>query len=124
MADLGRYQMGERLGQGGMATVYRARDSQLGRDVAIKVMHPFIAEKSEAARRFEREARAVAGLRHPNVMLLHDYQPAEGERPAYLVMELLSGPSLRSFLDAHGTPFAEVGAIIGLRVAQGLEAAH
>jgi hypothetical protein len=58
------------------------------------------------------------------VLLLHDYQPADGERPAYLVMELLSGPSLRSFLDKNGTPFAEVGAIIGLRVAQALEAAH
>jgi serine/threonine-protein kinase len=122
--ELGRYRLLDRLGQGGMATVYRAHDPQLGRDVAVKVMHPFIAEKSEAARRFEREARAVAGLRHPNVLLLHDYQPAEGERPAYLVMELLSGPSLRTFLEQHGTPFAEVGAIIGLRVAQALEAAH
>src|SRR6185436_5912255 len=110
--ELGRYRLLERLGQGGMATVYRAHDPQLGRDVAIKVMHPFIAERSEAARRFEREARAVAGLRHPNILLLHDYHPAEGERPAYLVMELLAGPSLRTFLDQHGTPFAEVGAII------------
>ena len=122
--ELGRYRLLDKLGQGGMATVYRARDPQLGRDVAIKVMHPFIAERSEAALRFEREARAVAALHHPNVMQLHDYQPAEGERPAYLVMELLSGPSLRAFLDQHATPFAEVGAIIGLRVAQALEAAH
>jgi hypothetical protein len=124
--QLGRYLLLDRLGQGGMATVYRAHDPQLGRDVAVKVMHPFIAERhpAEAARRFEREARAVAGLRHPNVLLLHDYHPAEGEQAAYLVMELLGGPSLRSFLDQHGTPFAEVGAIIGLRVAQALEAAH
>jgi serine/threonine-protein kinase len=122
--QLGRYRLEERLGQGGMATVFRARDPQLGRDVAIKVMHPFVAERSEASQRFEREARAVAGLRHPNVLALHDYHPAEGDTPAYLVMELLTGPSLRSFLDQHGAPLAEVGAIIAVRVAQALEAAH
>jgi serine/threonine-protein kinase len=122
--ELGRYRLLDKLGQGGMATVYRAQDPQLGREVAIKVMHPFIAEKSEAAKRFEREARAIAGLHHPNVLQLHDYQPQAGEQPAYLVMELLTGPSLRSFLDQNGTPFAEIGAIIGLRVAQALEAAH
>jgi serine/threonine-protein kinase len=123
-ATLGRYRLVERLGQGGMATVYRAEDPTLGREVAVKVMHPFVAERSEASQRFEREARAIAGLRHPNVLALYDYQPAAGETPAYLVMELLSGPSLRGFLEQHGAPLCEVGAMIGLAVARALGAAH
>jgi serine/threonine-protein kinase len=92
--------------------------------VAIKVMHPFVAERGEGRGRFEREARAVAALRHPNVLQLHDYAPADGDRPAYLVMELLSGPSLKRFLDEQGAPLAEIGAAIGVFVAEALAAAH
>ncbi|HEX4461799.1 MAG TPA: serine/threonine-protein kinase, partial [Polyangia bacterium] len=121
---LGRYRLVEKLGQGGMATVYRAEDPTLGRQVAIKVMHPFIADKSEAGGRFEREARAVAGLSHANVLKLHDYAPATADSPAYLVMELLTGPSLQRFLVEHGAPLAEIAAMLGLRVAQALAAAH
>jgi hypothetical protein len=121
---LGRYRLVEKLGSGGMATVYRAEDPTLGRQVAVKVMHPFIAERSEAGSRFEREAKSVAGLRHPNVMALHDYAPATAEHPAYLVMELLTGPSLQRFLVEHGAPLAEIAAMLGLRIAQALGAAH
>jgi serine/threonine-protein kinase len=123
-ATLGRYKLTERLGQGGMATVYRAVDPMLGREVAVKVLHPFVAERAEASQRFEREARAVAGLRHPNVLAVYDYQPAAGDAPAYLVMELLSGPSLRGFVEQHGTPLCEVGAMVGLLTARALGAAH
>ncbi|MCA1664592.1 MAG: serine/threonine protein kinase, partial [Myxococcales bacterium] len=123
-STLGRYRLVDKLGQGGMATVYRAEDPTLGRNVAVKVMHPFIAERSEAGSRFEREAKAVAGLRHPNVMALHDYAPASADHPAYLVMELLTGPSLQRFLVDHGAPLAEVAAMLGLRIAQALGAAH
>jgi serine/threonine-protein kinase len=123
-SQLGKYLLKEKLGQGGMATVYRAVDPVLGRDVAIKVMHPFIAERSEACERFEREARAVGGLRHRNILQVHDYAPATAEHPAYLVMELLSGPSLHRFIVEHGAPLAEVAAMIGLRVAEALSAAH
>ncbi|MDB4966630.1 MAG: hypothetical protein JWN44_2319 [Myxococcales bacterium] len=123
-STLGRYRLTEKLGQGGMATVYRAEDPTLGREVAVKVMHPFIAERSEAGSRFEREAKAVAGLRHPNVMALHDYAPATADCPAYLVMELLTGPSLQRFLVEHGAPLAEIAAMLGLRIAQALGAAH
>ena len=123
-STLGRYRLVDKLGQGGMATVYRAEDPTLGRQVAVKVMHPFIAERSEAGSRFEREAKAVAGLRHPNVMALHDYAPASADHPAYLVMELLKGPSLQRFLVDHGAPLAEVAAMLGLRIAQALGAAH
>jgi serine/threonine-protein kinase len=121
---LGRYRLVEKLGQGGMATVYRAEDPTLGREVAIKVMHPFIAERSEAGSRFEREAKAVAALRHANILHLHDYAPATAAEPAYLVMELLTGPSLHCFLVDHGAPLAEVAAMLGLRIAQALAAAH
>jgi eukaryotic-like serine/threonine-protein kinase len=123
-STLGRYRLVEKLGSGGMATVYRAEDPTLGREVAVKVMHPFIAERSEAGSRFEREAKAVAGLRHPNVLQLHDYAPASADHPAYLVMELLTGPSLQRFLVEHGAPLGEVAAMLGLRIAQALGAAH
>jgi serine/threonine-protein kinase len=121
---IGRYRLIEKLGQGAMATVYRALDPQLGREVAIKVMHPFMAERSDMSTRFEREARAVAGLRHPNVLGLYDYAEATAEHPAYLVMELLTGPSLHRFLVEHGAPLAEVAAMIGVKLAQALSAAH
>jgi eukaryotic-like serine/threonine-protein kinase len=123
-STVGRYQLVDKLGHGAMATVYRAVDPTLGREVAVKVMHPFIAERSDMSTRFEREAKSVAGLRHPNVLQLHDYAPATAEHPAYLVMELLTGPSLQRFLVEHGAPLAEVAAMIGLRLAQALSAAH
>jgi tRNA A-37 threonylcarbamoyl transferase component Bud32 len=123
-ATLGRYLLLEKIGQGGMATVYRADDPTLGRQVAVKVMHPFIAADSEAGSRFEREAQSVATLRHPNVLQLHDYAPASAEQPAYLVMELLTGPSLHHFVAADGKPPAEIAAIIGLHIAEALAAAH
>jgi serine/threonine-protein kinase len=121
---LGRYRLIERLGQGGMATVYRAEDDELHRAVAVKLMHPFLSSSKEAAGRFQREARAVAALRHPNVLQVHDYAPEEGERPAYLVTELIKGPTLKQFLDEHGAPLAEVAAMIGVKLARALSAAH
>ncbi len=121
---IGRYRLVEKLGQGGMATVYRAEDTTLGRDVAVKLMHPFLADNREAAGRFQREARAVAALRHPNVLAVHDYAPEEGDRPAYLVTELIQGPTLKRFLDEHGAPLPEVAAMIGWKLGQALAAAH
>jgi serine/threonine-protein kinase len=121
---LGRYRLVEKLGQGGMATVYRAEDGELRRTVAIKLMHQFLADKREGAARFVREARAVAALRHPNVLQVHDYVAPDGEQPAYLVMELIRGPSLRGFVEKHGAPLAEVAACMGLKLAQALQAAH
>ena len=121
---LGRYRLLEKLGQGGMATVFRAEDDELKRTVAIKLMHPFLTEKREGAARFVREARAVAALRHPNVLQVYDFVAEEGDRPAYLVMELIRGPSLRKFLDEHGAPLPEVAAMIGVKLAHALGAAH
>ncbi len=69
---LGRYELGDEVGEGGMATVYRARDRELRRDVAIKVLFPHLARRDEIVRRFHREARAAAGLDHPNILRIYD----------------------------------------------------
>jgi serine/threonine-protein kinase len=119
-----RYRLVEKIGQGGMATVWRAEDRTLGRTVAVKRLLPGLGERGEAAERFAREARVLAGIRHANVLQLHDYLPAEGEEPARLVMELLSGPSLQRFVVDAGAPLPEVAALLGAEVAAGLSAAH
>ncbi len=107
-----------------MATVWRAEDEALGRQVAVKVLLPFVAERPEAGERFAREARALAGIRHPNVLQLFDYLPALGEEPARLIMELLQGPSLHRFVVDAGAPLPEVAALVGAEVAAGLGAVH
>jgi hypothetical protein len=70
---LGRYELGSLLGAGGMGEVYRARDTRLHRDVAVKILPRQLAENPEALRRFEREARVVAALSHPNILAIHDF---------------------------------------------------
>ena len=69
---LGRYELGDELGEGGMATVFRARDRELRRDVAVKVLFPHLARRAEVVRRFHREARAAAGLEHANILRIYD----------------------------------------------------
>ena len=96
---LGPYEILAPLGAGGMGEVYRARDTKLGRDVAIKVLPADLADNPEALSRFEREAQAVAQLSHPNILAIHDFG-RQGET-AYAVMELLEGETLRARLE-HG----------------------
>jgi hypothetical protein len=96
---LGSYEIVVPLGAGGMGEVYRAHDAKLGRDVAIKVLPPDFVARPEARARFEREARAVAALSHPNILAIHDFGEVDGM--AYAVMELLEGETLREAL-AHG----------------------
>jgi tRNA A-37 threonylcarbamoyl transferase component Bud32 len=96
-----RYVVRREVGRGGMGTVYEARDTELERAVAIKVMRPDLLSSAEAAARFKREARAAAGFTHPNVVTIYDYSVAEDGR-AYLVMELLAGCSLREALRRDG----------------------
>jgi eukaryotic-like serine/threonine-protein kinase len=126
---LGRYQLGDELGAGGMATVYRARDPQLRRDVAIKVMFPHLAKKPEVARRFQREGRAAAGLEHPNILRVYDVgggrTGGDGpDEPPYLVMELVRGRTLRELVDETGPILAEMVACIGALLCDALAAAH
>ena len=109
---LGPYEILSPIGAGGMGEVYRARDSKLQRDVAIKVLPQVVASDPETLARFEREALAVASLSHPNILSIFDFGNDGGV--AYAVMELLEGDTLRGKLDA-GRDSAEAGA--GLRAA-------
>ncbi|MDR1823721.1 MAG: PASTA domain-containing protein [Bifidobacteriaceae bacterium] len=98
----GRYRITARIARGGMATVYRANDLRLDRAVALKVLHPHLAEGQEFIDRFRREARAAAKLIHPGIVAVYD-QGTWGESP-YLVMELVDGPNLRTVLARAGLP--------------------
>lgn len=123
---LGRYEILAELGSGGMATVYRARDQELGREVAIKLMHPHLAKRPEYAERFRREARAVAALRHPHVIEIHDFVTLEGEGApvTFMVSELVEGPALSRFLEEHPRLLPEVAALLGAHIAEALACAH
>jgi serine/threonine protein kinase len=135
---LRHYEVKERIGQGGMSVVYRGRDHRLHRDVAIKVLHPFLAEKPECRHRLAREARAVARLEHDNILRIFDYSgdpPTLNERPTgsrqetdregFLVTELVQGETLKRFSDTHQIwNVPEVGALITWQLACALAHAH
>ncbi|HEV3030290.1 MAG TPA: serine/threonine-protein kinase, partial [Polyangia bacterium] len=122
---LGRYRISAELGRGGMATVYRAFDPQLARDVAVKVMHGAFTGRGDIERRFRREAQAVAALKHECVVDVFDFAPGGDGEPAYIVSELVEGPTLRQLLErAGGRIVPEVAILIAARVAAALGAAH
>jgi serine/threonine-protein kinase len=118
---LGPYEILAPLGAGGMGEVYRARDTRLGREVAVKVLPESLADKADRQARFEREARAVAALSHPNILAIHDY--GTHGSVIYAVMELLEGETLRDRLSKGPLPWRE-GVEIGAAIADGLAAAH
>jgi serine/threonine protein kinase/Tol biopolymer transport system component len=118
---LGQYEILSPLGTGGMGEVYRARDSQLNRDVAIKVLHDISSKNPAGLRRFEQEARAVAALNHPNILAI--YQMGNHEGAPYLVSELLEGETLRERLKHGPMPLRKV-IDYGVQIARGLAAAH
>ena len=93
---LGPYEITASLGAGGMGEVYQARDGRLGRDVAIKIVAAHSTDAPQARDRFEREARSVAGLQHPNICAIYDVGDADGR--AFIVMELLHGETLQQRL--------------------------
>lgn len=118
---IGPYEILAPLGAGGMGEVYRARDTRLARDVAIKVLPESMARDADSLRRFETEARAVAALNHPNILSIHDVGTHNGA--PYLVSECLEGQSLRQELNRGGLPLRRaVG--YGMEIAHGLAAAH
>ncbi|MBW2731477.1 MAG: serine/threonine protein kinase [Deltaproteobacteria bacterium] len=125
-AHVGRYELLEEIGRGGMAVVFRAYDPNLEREVALKVMHAHLWGDEEHARRFEREARAAAALHHPNVIEVFDYGRVELETGAvgYLVVELLRGSTLREFVKERGRVLPEVAALIGIVLLDALGVAH
>ncbi|MBX3188233.1 MAG: serine/threonine protein kinase [Labilithrix sp.] len=120
---LTKYDVLEELGHGGMATVYRAHDKRLGRDVAIKVLHPHLRESSEIAHRFEAEAKAVAKLRHPNIVEVFDVSSAD-EDEQYLVVEFVRGQTLRKLLQKHGALPPEIAASLAVELLGALAHAH
>jgi TolB-like protein/tetratricopeptide (TPR) repeat protein len=117
----GRFRIVAQLGAGGMGEVYRARDTRLGRDVAIKVMPAELASDSDRLRRFEHEAHAAAALNHPNILALYDLGDHDGA--PYLVTELLEGESLRERVARGPLPVKEA-VHVAVQVARGLAAAH
>ena len=120
-ARLGPYVVTEALGAGGMGEVYRARDTRLERDVAIKILPAPLAQDTDRRARFEREARAVAALSHPNILAIHDVGLHEGT--TYAVTELLEGETLRQRLESGAMP-PRKAVEIGVQIANGLAAAH
>src|SRR5215510_6297191 len=118
----GRYVLGEGLGTGGMATVWRATDQVLGREVAVKILSPQYAAQPGFAARFEREARHAAALSHPRLVTVFDCGIDGGT--AFIVMELVAGRTLRQVLDMAGPLPPDDAVAIAAAVCEGLEAAH
>jgi len=118
---LGHYRIVDKIGEGGMGEVYRAHDERLERDVAVKVLPAGIADDPERLGRFEREAKAIAKLDHPNILAIHDYGTQDGI--TYAVMELLEGESLRELI-VRGGLTAGMAVEYARAIADGLSAAH
>ncbi len=120
--QVGRYRLHSRLGRGGMATVYRAHDPDIGRDVAIKFLHASLCADEECRTRFLREARAAGSLSHPNIVVVHDVGEIEG-RP-FMAMELIEGQPLSDLLEGGKQLSLRDTVLIGLQLARALEYAH
>jgi len=118
---LGPYEIQSPVGAGGMGEVYRARDTRLGRDVALKILPASFASDPTRLQRFEQEARAVAALNHPNILAIFDIGQHDGS--PFLVSELLEGESLRAILDRGALPPRKT-IEYGVQIAHGLAAAH
>src|SRR5439155_23779902 len=115
------YSLLERIGEGGMGVVYKAHDNRLNRDIAIKVLPDVFAQDPQRLARFEREARAVAALSHPNILGIHDLSSADGV--TFAAMELLEGETLRERMKESGLPVRKA-TDYAIQMAQGLAAAH
>ncbi|HYI11095.1 MAG TPA: serine/threonine-protein kinase, partial [Thermoanaerobaculia bacterium] len=122
---LGPYEIVARIGSGGMSEVYRAHDTRIRRDVALKVLPPAFAKYADRMHRFEQEARAAGALNHPNLLTIFDTGTSDG-RP-YIVTELLEGQTLRSCMRDNGVPVKipiRKAVDYAIQIANGLAAAH
>jgi eukaryotic-like serine/threonine-protein kinase len=119
---LGSYEVLAQIGAGGMGEVYKAHDTKLGRDVAIKVLPEAFAHDGERLARFQREARILASLNYPNIATIHGLEQSNGT--SYLVMELVSGETLADRIKRDGAVPIEEGLAICKQIAEALEAAH
>ena len=131
-ARLGSYEILSALGAGGMGEVYRARDTKLGREVAIKILLPVVANDADRLARFQREAQVLASLNHPHIAQIYglsDFAQGassdkEGVQPGIaLVMELVEGPTLADRIAQGAIPLGEA-LPIAKQIAEALEAAH
>ena len=118
---VGPYEVAAQIGVGGMGEVFRARDTNLGRNVAIKVLPDAFAQDPERLARFEREAHVLASLNHPNIAIIHDLKEIEGSR--YLILELVDGETLAERI-APGPLALDEALGIARQIAEALEAAH
>ena len=119
---IGKYDLEREVGRGGMGVVFKAHDAELNRPLAIKVLAPHLASHGTARKRFAQEARAAAGVLHPNVIAVHDVNN-EGKTP-FIVMQYIAGPSLQKLVDENG-PLSEIEIVsIALQIAAGLTPAH
>ena len=118
-----RYRLIEEVGQGGMAIVYRAKDDSLKREVAIKVLHRHLSAEPESKARLEREAQAVAKLRHDNILEIFDYSGADASS-SYIVTELIHGETLKQFLARRSIGHPEVASLITAELCGALVHAH
>ncbi len=117
-----RYQLQEPIGRGGMATIYRGRDTRMERIVAVKVLREVYSTDPKFVTRFQREAKAASALQHPNIVQVYDYGQSDGNY--FIVMELIEGADLRRYLRSRGVLAVDRAIIIAHDVALGLGAAH
>jgi eukaryotic-like serine/threonine-protein kinase len=120
---LGRYEIVEEIGSGGMARVFLARDNRLERNVALKVLHPHLGSRPENRSRIEREARGLAKLQHENIIEVYDYSGPQSE-DCYIVTEFIEGTTLKVFIGQNPLQLPEVAAMIALEIAYALDTAH
>ncbi|MCX5747944.1 MAG: serine/threonine-protein kinase [Proteobacteria bacterium] len=125
---LDKYELLERVGQGGMAIVYRGLDRSLKRVVAVKILHGHLSDYQEARDRFEREAQAVAKLRHDNILEIFDFAAREGSPGvpgvSYIVTEFIQGQTLKQLITERPIGFPEIGAMLIVQVCRALVHAH
>src|ERR1700722_11014355 len=119
---LGSYEVVAQIGAGGMGEVYQAHDTKLGRDVAIKVLPEAFAHDPERLSRFQREAKMLASLNHPNIATIYGLEQSNGT--SHLVMELVAGETLQERIRRDGPVPVEEALSIAKQIAEALEAAH
>ena len=120
---LDKFEVLQKIGEGGMATVYRGRHTSLGRDVAIKVLHPHLSRSGRNRQRFAREARAIEHLSHQNILEIFDYSGTDVD-DCYIVTEFVDGANLQQLVAEHGRLPSEVVCQIGLQLTSALDYAH
>ena len=120
--DFGPFELQKKIGSGGMASVYLAKQKSLQRPVVLKILYPHLAEDEKLVQRFEREARAAAMMRHENIIQVIDC--GRQDDVAYICMEYVEGMDLKQWLEAHGTPPIEMALLMLRDLCRGLEHAH